>query len=200
MHQVVSVRLGAGGDSIMVSRTEMLLEHSHPLLGDPDGDLWHEQARALGMSRPRLASREVDDRRRIRPRPGFPRRDGGARPAPDGRGATEFISFGSKSRLPTQMTRAQLDAFLKQERTISLDVRDPIALAYAAERYLTISAVLHELSEGDTIDLARPLLTVSQAAKILGYNAKEVRRLLGQGKIHGRKVGSEWRIPLRAVL
>ena len=28
----------------------------------------------------------------------------------------------------------------------------------------------------------------------------EVTRLLGQGKISGRKVGSEWRSPLRAVL
>jgi excisionase family DNA binding protein len=61
-------------------------------------------------------------------------------------------------------------------------------------------AVLQELSEGEVIDLFKPLLTVSQAAKILGYNAKEVRRLLGQGKISGRKVGNEWRIPLRAVL
>jgi excisionase family DNA binding protein len=60
--------------------------------------------------------------------------------------------------------------------------------------------LLEETQDGETVDLMRPVLTVSQAAKVLGYNAKEVRRLLGQGKINGRKVGSEWRIPLRAVL
>ncbi len=203
VHQIVEVRLGAGGDSIFVSRTELLIEHSHAP-GDPGGDLWDEHARALGMTRPRpagaaLPALEPPDRRgesgrsRLRPL----RRDAAAPPA---MGSGAFISFGSKSRLPARMTRGQLDAYLKQERSIALDARDPLAISYAAERYTTISAVLQELSEGDLLDLSKPLLTVSQAAKILGYNAKEVRRLLGQGKIAGRKMGSEWRVPLRAVL
>jgi len=203
VHQIVEVRLGAGGESIFVSRTELLVEHSHAL-GDPGGDLWDEHARALGMTRPRpagaaapLPAPEPPDRRgergRLRPRP--LRHDAPALPAAGG-----FISFGSKSRLPTHMTRSQLDAYLKQERSIALDARDPLAISYAAERYTLISTVLQELSEGNVLDLSKPLLTVSQAAKILGYNTKEVRRLLGQGKIAGRKVGSEWRVPLRAVL
>ncbi|MDQ2806429.1 MAG: hypothetical protein M3Z04_05855, partial [Chloroflexota bacterium] len=43
VHQIVEVRLGAGGESIFVSRTELLVEHSHAL-GDPGGDLWDEHA------------------------------------------------------------------------------------------------------------------------------------------------------------
>jgi excisionase family DNA binding protein len=70
----------------------------------------------------------------------------------------------------------------------------------AAERYNTVDMVLAGLPHDEVMDLYKPLLSVSQAAKILGYKPKEVRRLLGQGKISGKKVGSEWRIPLKAVL
>jgi excisionase family DNA binding protein len=199
VHQIVSVRLGATADSIFVSRTETIVEHTHGTLEDEHGDLWDEHARALGMLRPQPVSQgspvEGDERRRARNRRPFGRRESVMQP-----GGGEFISFGSKSRMPNQMTRTQLDAYLKQERRIALEVRDPVAISYAAERYTTITTLLQELVEGETLDLGKPLLTVSQAAKILGYNAKEVRRLLGQGKISGRKVGSEWRIPLRAVL
>lgn len=199
VHQIVSVRLGATADSIFVSRTETIVEHTHGTLEDEHGDLWDEHARALGMMRPQPLPQgllgEGDERRRARTRRPLGRRESVVRP-----GGTEFISFGSKSRLPNQMSRTQLDAYLKQERRIALEVRDPVAISYAAERYTTITTLLQELVEGETLDLGKPLLTVSQAAKILGYNAKEVRRLLGQGKISGRKVGSEWRIPLRAVL
>jgi len=201
VHQIVSVRLGAGTDAIFVSRTETLIEHSHPL-GEPGSDLWDEHARALGMSRPRPqpaltpsdAEDRADRRRRFRNR-----REGGPR-SPGGGTGPPLMTFGSKSRLPGHLSRPQLEAYLKQERRIALEVRDPVAISYAAERYNTIMAFVQEQYDGDTIDLLKPILTVSQAAKILGYNAKEVRRLLGQGKINGRKVGSEWRIPLRAVL
>jgi len=205
VHQIVSVRLGASGDSIFVSRTETLLEHAHGPFSSESahGEFSDEHARALGMARPRPASsagpQEADERRGARARARRPpgRRDllppvGGAR--------GELISFGSKSRLPNHLSRTMLEAYLRQERTIALDVRDPVAIAYAAERYTTVMALLQETQDGETVDLMRPVLTVSQAAKVLGYNAKEVRRLLGQGKINGRKVGSEWRIPLRAVL
>jgi excisionase family DNA binding protein len=199
VHQIVSVRLGASADSIFVSRTETIVEHTHGTLEDEHGDLWDEHARALGMLRPQPLPLgrpgEGDERRRARNRRPQGRRESVVRP-----GGSEFISFGSKSRLPNQMSRTQLEAYLKQERRIALEVRDPVAISYAAERYTTITTLLQELVEGETLDLGKPLLTVSQAAKILGYNAKEVRRLLGQGKISGRKVGSEWRIPLRAVL
>lgn len=79
-------------------------------------------------------------------------------------------------------------------------MRDPIAIASAAERYNTIDAVLAEMQDDEILDLYRPLLSVSQAARLLGYKPKEVRRLLGQGKLSGKKVGAEWRIPLKAVL
>ena len=199
VHQIVSVRLGATADSIFVSRTETIVEHTHGTLEEEHGDLWDEHARALGMMRPhpvpRNAPAEGDAHRKVRSRRLPPRRE-----MPSHFGGGEFISFGSKSRMPNLMSRTQLEAYLKQERRIALEVRDPIAISYAAERYTTIMTLLQELVEGETLDLGKPLLTVSQAAKILGYNAKEVRRLLGQGKISGRKVGSEWRIPLRAVL
>ena len=79
-------------------------------------------------------------------------------------------------------------------------MRDPIAIATAAERYNTIDGVLAEMSDDEILYLYRPLLSVSQAARLLGYKPKEVRRLLGQGKLSGKKVGAEWRIPLKAVL
>lgn len=199
IHQVVSVRLGASDDMIFVARTEAVLEHSHPL-AEPGDDLWDEHARALGMSRPRplnAAPADVAARPagRLRGRPPARRE----LPAP---GTGRWISFGSKSRMPAHMTRNQLEAYLRQERQVALEVRDPLAINYAAERYTAISTLLQEISPApdEPIDLTRPVLSVSQAAKILGYNAKEVRRLLGQGKIAGRKVGSEWRVPLRAVL
>ncbi len=98
------------------------------------------------------------------------------------------------------MSVAELRAALNRERYEALDVRDPIAIARAAERFSVLDAVLVELPQDEMLDLYRPLLSVSQAAKLLGYKPKEVRRLLGQGKISGKKQGSEWRIPLKAVL
>jgi excisionase family DNA binding protein len=89
---------------------------------------------------------------------------------------------------------------LNRERQEALAVRDPIAIAVAAERYNTLTAALAEFPQEDMLDLYRPVLSVSQAAKLLGYNAKEVRRLLGQGKLSGKKVNNQWRIPLKAVL
>lgn len=94
----------------------------------------------------------------------------------------------------------EIRALINRERYEALAVRDPIAIATAAERYNTLDSVLAEMSEDEVLDLYRPLLSVSQAARLLGYKPKEVRRLLGQGKLSGKKVGSEWRIPLKAVL
>jgi excisionase family DNA binding protein len=93
-----------------------------------------------------------------------------------------------------------VQTLVERERQEALAVRDPIAIALAAERFNTLAIILADLPAQEAVDLYRPLLTVSQTAKMLGYNAKEVRRLLGQGKIAGRKVGNEWRIPLWAVL
>ncbi|MGI8587059.1 MAG: helix-turn-helix domain-containing protein [Chloroflexia bacterium] len=199
VQQVVSVRLGASSETIFVQRTEML-DLGGPLAGDPGGDLWDEHARALGMSRPVPRPSTPGDTAEPRQAPQSRPFRSGVRREPAGRGRTGFIAFGSKSRLPARMTRTQLDAYLKQERAMSLDARDPLAITYSAERYNLISAAVHELPDGEVLDLLKPVLTVAQVSKILGYNTKEVRRLLGQGKLNGRKVGSEWRVPLRAVL
>ena len=94
----------------------------------------------------------------------------------------------------------EIVALVNNERTEALAVRDPLAIAFAAERYNTLAEVLKEYPPTEVLDLYRPLLSVSQAAKILGYNAKEVRRLLGQGKLSGKKINNQWRIPLKAVL
>jgi hypothetical protein len=105
-----------------------------------------------------------------------------------------------KSRLPIHMTPDQVRARVDGERREALEVRDPIAITLAAERYNTIDGVLMPLDPHQPLDLNQPFLSVSQTGKMLGYTAKEVRRLLGQGKIAGRKVGNEWRVPLWAVL
>ncbi len=107
---------------------------------------------------------------------------------------------GKSAKLPSPLLPGEVQALLETERREALAVRDPIAIALAAERFNTLATILAEFSPQESVDLYRPLLTVSQTAKMLGYNAKEVRRLLGQGKIAGRKVGNEWRIPLWAVL
>lgn len=95
---------------------------------------------------------------------------------------------------------ADIRAMLNDERYEALSVRDPIAIARAAERYTILDTVLVTFPDAEIMDLYKPLLSVSQAAKLLGYKPKEIRRLLGQGKISGKKVGTEWRIPLKAVL
>jgi len=94
----------------------------------------------------------------------------------------------------------EIRALLNRERYEALDVRDPIAIAQAAERFNTLDEVLGSIPAEELLDLYKPMLSVSQAAKLLGYKPKEIRRLLGQGKISGKKVGNEWRIPLKAVL
>lgn len=98
------------------------------------------------------------------------------------------------------MSIADIRSMLNNERYEALSVRDPIAIARAAERYTVLDSVLTAFPDTEVMDLYRPLLSVSQAAKLLGYKPKEIRRLLGQGKISGKKVGNEWRIPLKAVL
>ena len=98
------------------------------------------------------------------------------------------------------MRISDIRSMLNRERYEALDVRDPLAITQAAERYSVLDTVISAIPDGEVMDLYKPLLSVSQAAKLLGYKPKEVRRLLGQGKISGKKVGSEWRIPLKAVL
>lgn len=98
------------------------------------------------------------------------------------------------------MKVGEIRAQLNRERYEALDVRDPIAIDKAAERYSVLDTVLSTMQEGEVLDLYKPVLSVSQAARLLGYKPKEIRRLLGQGKISGKKMSGEWRIPLKAVL
>jgi excisionase family DNA binding protein len=100
----------------------------------------------------------------------------------------------------SHMRVSAIRALLNKERYEALDVRDPIAIAQAAERFNTLDVVLSAMPPEEVLDLYKPLLSVSQASKLLGYKPKEVRRLLGQGKISGKKMGNEWRVPLKAVL
>jgi len=118
-------------------------------------------------------------------------------PAPWGAGPRSKVAVSVHGN---RMRVAEIRALLNKERYEALDVRDPIAIAQAAERFNTLDAMLATIPPDEMMDLYRPFLSVSQAAKLLGYKPKEIRRLLGQGKISGKKVGSEWRIPLKAVL
>jgi excisionase family DNA binding protein len=111
-----------------------------------------------------------------------------------------FLEITNVSVRANHLRIEQVLEFVDRERHEALAVRDPLAIAFAAERYNTIAAVLAEFPRSETLDLYKPLLSVSQAAKLLGYNAKEVRRLLGQGKLSGKKINNQWRIPLKAVL
>ena len=99
-----------------------------------------------------------------------------------------------------RMRAEEIMELLNRERYEALAVRDPIAIALAAERYNALSEALKDVPPNEVMDLYKPFLSVSQAAKLLGYNAKEVRRLLGQGKLSGKKINNQWRIPLKAVL
>jgi excisionase family DNA binding protein len=42
-------------------------------------------------------------------------------------------------------------------------------------------------------------LTPEQAAQKLQVHPRTVKRLLGQGKLPGQKVGNQWRIPWQAL-
>jgi excisionase family DNA binding protein len=55
------------------------------------------------------------------------------------------------------------------------------------------------VSEADS-QLARLLLTVSQAAQASGYSERMIQRLLAEGKIKGIKPGRDWLVTLEAVL
>src|SRR5690348_16084636 len=120
IHQYVRVHVEETVDSFVVTRTETVLGHRH----GPD----LEDAGERRLARPPA--------RRARGR-----REWGAPGGPDSHGAGEFVSFGSKSRMPAHLTRAQVDAYLKQERRLALDVRDPVAINFAAERYNTIMSL-----------------------------------------------------------
>ena len=86
------------------------------------------------------------------------------------------------------------------ERREALDTREPLAIRFAGERYEVIGEVLADYRDDAQIDPWAVTVGVSQAAKMLGFNAREVRSLIRLGRLPARKVKNEWRIPLDAVL
>jgi hypothetical protein len=60
--------------------------------------------------------------------------------------------------------------------------------------------VLAEFNDDARIDPWAVTVGVSQAAKMLGFNVREVRSLIRIGRLPARKQKNEWRIPLGAVL
>ena len=53
---------------------------------------------------------------------------------------------------------------------------------------------------GVGVDGFPPVYTVEQVARGLQISEKTVREMLAGGKIAGKKVGREWRIPRKAIL
>ncbi|MCS6801202.1 MAG: helix-turn-helix domain-containing protein [Chloroflexota bacterium] len=86
------------------------------------------------------------------------------------------------------------------ERREALDTREPLAIRFAGERYEVLSEVLADYSDDARIDPWAVTVGVSQAAKMLGFNVREVRSLIRLGRLPARKQKNEWRIPLDAVL
>lgn len=86
------------------------------------------------------------------------------------------------------------------ERREALDTREPLAIRFAGERYEVLAEVLAEFNDDARIDPWAVTVGVSQAAKMLGFNVREVRSLIRIGRLPARKQKNEWRIPLGAVL
>jgi hypothetical protein len=86
------------------------------------------------------------------------------------------------------------------ERREALDTRDPIAIRYAGERYEVLVETLGQYPDEARIDPWAITVGVSQAAKMLGFNGREIRSLIRVGRLPARKQKNEWRIPLEAVL
>ncbi|MFN8534504.1 MAG: helix-turn-helix domain-containing protein [Dehalococcoidia bacterium] len=86
------------------------------------------------------------------------------------------------------------------ERSEALDTREPLAIRFAGERYEVLAEVLGEYADDARIDPWSITIGVSQAAKMLGFNGREIRSLIRIGRLPARKQKNEWRIPLEAVL
>jgi len=65
----------------------------------------------------------------------------------------------------------------------------------SADRVLT----LLESEEADIVVVDHRELTPSQASKVLGISRPLVSRLINNGELPARKVGSHWRIPAEAI-
>ncbi len=85
------------------------------------------------------------------------------------------------------MRVGDIRALLNRERYEALSVRDPIAIDKASERYTVLDTVLAPLPENEVLDLYKPMLSVSQTARLLGYKPKEIRNSSARAKSPARK-------------
>lgn len=105
------------------------------------------------------------------------------------------------SRPPSpRVAVADIRRYLLSERREALETRDPIAIKKSGDRFDAISEILQEFPPDARIDIWAVSVGVSQAAKALGFNSREIRSLIRTGKIPARKVKNEWKIPLEVVL
>ncbi len=86
------------------------------------------------------------------------------------------------------------------ERKMALDVRDPIAIRHAGDRYDLVMKLLEGIPDDSMVDLDAITMSVSQAAQALGYNPKQLRKLIREGRLKAKKQNDQWRISLKAVL
>lgn len=89
---------------------------------------------------------------------------------------------------------------LLKEREFALDTRDPIVIRTTGERVSVILDLLNNRNDDEAIDPKGVMLSLRQTARILGFDAREVRKMIQEGRIRARKNGDQWEIPLDVVL
>lgn len=98
------------------------------------------------------------------------------------------------------MKAGEIRRRIAYERKMALDIRDPIAIRHAGERYDLVMKLLEGIPDDATVDLDSITLSVSQAAQALGYNPKQLRKLIHEGRVRAKKQNDQWRISLKTVL
>lgn len=121
-------------------------------------------------------------------------------PANHANGAPQKPASSGTRRRTSRFRAGDIRRRLGYERVEALDTRDPIAIRFAGERYEVIRDALADLPDEARIDPWAVTIGVSQAARVLGFNGREIRSLIRLGRLPARKVRNEWRIPLEAVL
>ncbi|MCS7001569.1 MAG: helix-turn-helix domain-containing protein [Dehalococcoidia bacterium] len=118
-------------------------------------------------------------------------------------GATKAKDGTTPARYRRPATRPRVGDIrraINAERQEALDLREPLAIRYAGERWDVITEALKGLDDDARLEPWSVTVGVSAAAKALGFNAREIRALIRAGRLPARKVKNEWRIPLDALL
>jgi excisionase family DNA binding protein len=68
-----------------------------------------------------------------------------------------------------------------------------------ADQLRVLGSALAGLPNGEEIDLHQQTLDTARAARLLGYHAEHVRRLIRHGTLPATKAGADYRIPLTEV-